>query len=174
MATSILILGATSDIARAIAHQHAQRGDQLILAGRNLEELQKDQQDLKVRYSVEAEVRVFEATDYANHGAFADQLTALPDRVYCVFGLLTDQETAQSDWDRAAQMLAVNYNGAVSILERFALKMEERGSGCLVGVSSVAGERGRASNYFYGSAKAALRRTYRVCAIASARKVCTF
>jgi decaprenylphospho-beta-D-erythro-pentofuranosid-2-ulose 2-reductase len=71
-----------------------------------------------------------------------------------VFGYLGDQQQAQEDWEEAAKILQVNYTGAVSILNHLTEEMVARGKGCIVGVSSVAGDRGRSSNYFYGSAKA--------------------
>ncbi|MEL7340469.1 MAG: SDR family oxidoreductase, partial [Bacteroidota bacterium] len=154
MAKRILILGATSDIARAIAHQHAQAGDQLILAGRNAAELQKDAQDLQIRYQAEVAVMPFEATAYDQHEAFCADLRSTPDWVYLVFGYMTEQEEVQVEWQKARQTLAVNYVGAVSILDRLANQMEAAGQGTIIGISSVAGERGRASNYHYGSAKA--------------------
>ncbi|MEL6651865.1 MAG: SDR family oxidoreductase [Bacteroidota bacterium] len=154
MAKRILILGATSDIARAIAHQHAQLGDQLILAGRNLEELQKDAQDLQIRYQAKVEVLPFDATAYDQHASVGADLRSTPDWVYLVFGYMTEQEEVQADWEKAYQTMAVNYVGAVSILDRLANQMEAAGQGTIIGISSVAGERGRASNYHYGSAKA--------------------
>lgn len=154
MAKRILILGATSDIARAIAHQHAQSGDHLILAGRKLDELQKDAQDLRIRYQAEVEVLHFDATVYDQHAAFGADLRSTPDWVYLVFGYMAEQEEVQTDWEKAYQTMAVNYMGAVSILDRLANQMEAAGQGTIIGISSVAGERGRASNYHYGSAKA--------------------
>lgn len=153
---NILILGATSDIARAIAHQHAAEGANLILAGRNLVELEKDAQDMRIRYEVKVEVASFDAQAYETHADFWGGLSTQPDWVYLVFGYLGEQERAQQNWSEAEQTLAVNYVGAVSILERVAETFEQRGSGKIIGISSVAGDRGRASNYLYGSAKAGL------------------
>ncbi|MFK7924986.1 MAG: SDR family oxidoreductase, partial [Bacteroidia bacterium] len=153
---NILILGATSDIARAIAHQHATEGASLVLAGRNLAELEKDAQDMRIRYEVKVEVASFDAQAYETHADFWGSLATPPDWVYLVFGYLGEQERAQQDWNEAQQTLAVNYVGAVSILERVAETFEQRGSGKIIGISSVAGDRGRASNYLYGSAKAGL------------------
>jgi decaprenylphospho-beta-D-erythro-pentofuranosid-2-ulose 2-reductase len=154
MSAQILILGATSDIARAIAHIHARAGDKLVLAGRNLTELEKDAEDLRIRYQAQASAQVFDAIDYDSHAGFYQNLDPQPDRVYCVFGLLLDQEKAQQNWEEAHRMMEVNYLGAISILEQAARSMEAAGAGTIVGISSVAGDRGRASNYFYGSAKA--------------------
>ncbi len=156
MAEKVLILGATSDIARAIAHQHAQAGSTLVLAGRNTAELEKDAQDIRLRYQAEVEVAAFDAQAYDSHADFWQAISPQADWVYLVFGYMGEQERVQQNWAEAEQTLAVNYVGAVSILERVAQSFEERGSGTIVGISSVAGDRGRASNYLYGSAKAGL------------------
>ena len=77
-----------------------------------------------------------------------------PDIVFCVFGYMSDQEEARQNREEARKMMMVNYVGAVSVMEVIAGEMQKEGKGCIVGISSVAGDRGRASNYFYGSAKA--------------------
>jgi short-subunit dehydrogenase len=72
----------------------------------------------------------------------------------CIFGYLGDQQLAESDWTECIRILQTNYTGAVSILNLIANEYASKGSGLIAGISSVAGERGRQSNYFYGSAKA--------------------
>ena len=148
------LTGANSDIARAIAHRYAKAGWNLYLAARNAERLAADVQDLKLRYGVEAQPLEFDATQYNQHLTFMRLLEPKPDLVFCVFGYLGEQADAQNSWEEAQQILDVNFTGAVSIMSRLAEEMIARGNGTLVGISSVAGERGRASNYFYGSAKA--------------------
>lgn len=154
MSKTILILGANSDIARAIAHQYAQEGNRLLLAARNSKRLEADVSDLSIRYNGEAEILEFDALAYAQHQAFYNQLSSKPDIVFCVFGYLGKQEDAQMDWPQAKEIMETNYLGAASILHHVANEMESRGEGCIVGISSVAGDRGRASNYLYGSSKA--------------------
>jgi short-subunit dehydrogenase len=149
-----LILGANSDIARAIAHRYAKEGYHLQLAARKSERLEADVNDLQIRYGISAQALEFEARDYASHPAFYQGLSPKPGLVFCVFGYLGDQETAQTDWNMAAEILETNFNGAVSILHQAGNEMEKLGRGTIVGISSVAGDRGRASNYYYGSAKA--------------------
>ncbi|MEO0473682.1 MAG: SDR family oxidoreductase [Bacteroidota bacterium] len=154
MSTStILILGARSDMARGIAQIHAKRGDLLLLAGRNQTELNKDAEDLRIRYGNEVRVHLFDALDTDSHITFSESLPQI-DRVYCAFGYLGDQESAQVDHKEMLRIVRTNYDGAVSVLDPLASRMEKAGKGNIVGISSVAGERGRASNYFYGSAKA--------------------
>lgn len=151
---TVLILGAKSDIARALAHHYAQAGHPLVLAARRAERLEAEASDLQIRHGATVQAREFDAADYGSHAAFVEGLDSLPEIVIVVFGLLTDQEEADADWKKAQTMLEVNFLGAASILHPIANAMEARGSGTIVGISSVAGDRGRASNYHYGSAKA--------------------
>jgi decaprenylphospho-beta-D-erythro-pentofuranosid-2-ulose 2-reductase len=150
----VLILGAKSDLARALAREYAQAGYPLYLAGRKAQQLEADCSDLRIRYGAEATALEFDAADYAGHAAFYAALNPKPELVFCVFGLMTDQEEAEQDWHKARAMLEVNYLGAASILHPIANDFAAQGHGTIVGISSVAGERGRGSNYFYGSAKA--------------------
>ncbi|MEO1416610.1 MAG: SDR family oxidoreductase [Bacteroidota bacterium] len=150
----VLILGATSDIAQAIAHLHAAKGDHLILAGRKEELLKPIQSDLCIRYKATVDIQSFDARLIDQHQSFYHTLSPKPDLVYCVFGNLFDQKEAEQNWGVAVQMLEVNFLGATSILHHVAKDFEQRKRGTIVGISSVAGDRGRGSNYYYGSAKA--------------------
>jgi len=150
----ILILGAKSDIARAVAHEYAKNGYSLYLAGRNTAELAADASDLHIRYKVKAIPLHFDALDYEAHSDFYAQINPKPEVVACVFGLMFSQEKAQKEAKLAKLMMETNYVGAVSILECVANDMEIRKNGTIIGISSVAGDRGRATNYLYGSAKA--------------------
>lgn len=154
MAKHALILGATSDIGLALARKLGNEGYHLILAGRNLEKLQVLQADVQIRQRVPVAITYFDALDVKSHSGFYNALPEKPDVVVCVFGLLGDQSRAQNSWDECEEILMSNYVGAVSVLNIVANDMEQRRNGCIVGISSVAGERGRQSNYFYGSAKA--------------------
>lgn len=150
----VLILGATSDIAKALAYEYAKYGYGLTLAARNPERLAALKSDLHIRYDVPVELVAFEALDYPGHTDFYNQLETRPDVVICAFGYLGRQEMAQTDWAETAQIIHTNYTGAVSILNVIAADFERRRSGTIIGLSSVAGNRGRQSNYLYGSAKA--------------------
>ncbi|HEU5146779.1 MAG TPA: SDR family oxidoreductase [Chryseosolibacter sp.] len=154
MEENVLILGATSDMAVAIARQLALEGYSITLAARNTERLQALEGDLRVRYKVTVSSVRFDALDFASHQSFYDALSEKPDIVICVFGLLGDQRIAQQDWQQAQLIIDSNYTGAASILNVIANDFERRKKGVIVGISSVAGDRGRQSNYFYGSAKA--------------------
>jgi short-subunit dehydrogenase len=154
MSKHVLVLGATSDMAVAIARKFGFHGYTLTLAARNLERLQAIQSDIQIRQSARVDIVYFDAIDIATHQTFYDRLPMKPDIVFCVFGLLGDQVKAQSDWNSCEEILLSNYIGAVSILNIIANDFELKKSGVIVGISSVAGERGRQSNYLYGSAKA--------------------
>lgn len=151
---SVLILGAASDIGRALARRYAEAGCPLVLAARTPERLEADAADLRIRWGVEVRTAAFDALDTAGHAAFLDGLGGLPDTVVCVVGLLGRQEDSQRDAAAARLVLDSNLTGPALLLGEVANRMEARGSGTIVGISSVAGERGRAGNYLYGAAKA--------------------
>ena len=156
----IVILGATSAIARAAAVELGQRGYDLILASRDAEENQILASDVQVRTGARVAAFPFEAEDMSSHAAFFGRcrdhfVDGLAGVVLC-FGYLEDQQATQQDFAIARRTIDVNYTGAVSILELFAGHFEERRKGFICAVSSVAGDRGRQSNYLYGSAKAGL------------------
>ncbi|UYQ95063.1 SDR family oxidoreductase [Chitinophaga horti] len=151
---TVLILGAGSDMAVAIARKFATEKYDIQLAGRNASVMTALQNDLAIRYGVKTEALTFDALDFASHGAFYNNLAVKPDITICVFGYLGDQEKGQADWNEAARILHTNYTGAVSILNVVAEDYAAKKQGLIVGISSVAGERGRQSNYLYGSAKA--------------------
>jgi decaprenylphospho-beta-D-erythro-pentofuranosid-2-ulose 2-reductase len=152
---SVLILGAASDMAVAIARKFASDKYDVIVAGRDLEFLNTLQSDLSIRYNVKSAAIKFDALDYRSHESFYQNLPFKPDVTICVFGYLGDQEKAMKKWDETSKIIATNYTGAVSVLNIVANDYEEKKKGIIVGISSVAGERGRQSNFIYGSAKAA-------------------
>jgi short-subunit dehydrogenase len=151
----VLILGGNSDIGLAAAHIFAEKeGARITLASRGLEALEKSATDIALRYQVKAHALAFDAMDTASHKAFYEGLPEAPDVVVAAFGYLGKQENAEKDFAEAHKIISTNYNGAVSILEIAAADMERKGRGSILGIASVAGLRGRKSNYFYGSAKA--------------------
>lgn len=152
----VLILGATSAIATAVAREFARSGADITLAARNHAALKELAADLQVRYGVAVHTRAFDALDMDAHPAFVDDLPQLPDVAVVAFGAMADQQQAQQDQPTARKIIDTNFTGAASILEALASPMQRRGSGGIIGISSVAGLRGRASNYAYGSAKAGL------------------
>lgn len=155
MSKYCLVLGAKSDMARAIAHVWAQDGFGLYLAGRRAAtEIEPDARDIAIRHGVAAKAVEFDALAYDTHAAFYAALDPKPEVVICVLGYMPDQKASEQDLSQARRVMETNYIGCAHILGIVANDMEARKVGGIIGVSSVAGERGRASNYFYGSAKA--------------------
>lgn len=152
--TWLLVLGANSDIAVAVSRRFAKEGWNIYLASRDMGNLAKEAADLRLRYGVEAQELFFDATVYQSHTTFFSSLDPKPVGVIVAFGFLGDQSTAQKEFTVAREIVESNYLGAVSILEVIAQDFEKRSNGFIAGISSVAGDRGRASNYIYGSAKA--------------------
>lgn len=141
-------------MAIAIARKFASNGYNIQLAARNTAPLQALQSDIGIRYNVQCTTHSFDALNYTSHKTFVEQLNPKPDVTICVFGYLGEAMKARTDWQEAERILHTNYTGAVSILDRIADYYSAQKQGTIVGISSVAGERGRQSNYHYGSAKA--------------------
>lgn len=150
----VLILGARSDIGKAAARAFAELGHPIQLAARRAETLDADRSDIALRHDVDVTLHEFDALDQTSHSAFVDQLPELPEIAICAVGLMDEQSENERDLDAATRVMRSNYEGPANIFAHLANRFEDRGHGTLVGVSSVAGERGRAANYVYGSAKA--------------------
>ena len=154
---NLLVLGANSEIGLSIAHIFArEKGADITLASRNLEGLESKAQDIALRYQVQAKAVYFDALDYDSHHNFYQELEEKPDGVVLAFGYLGNQVQAEKDFVEARKIIETNFLAAVSILEIIASDFSSKGRGIIIGISSVAGERGRQSNYIYGSAKGGL------------------
>jgi len=151
---TVLILGATSDIGYAVAKKYASEKYAVQLAGRNPEALKPLQSDLTIRYAIDCSIYRFDADDIQSHASFYDQLSPKPDICVCAVGYMNDNDTVIADTNETIRTINANYTGPVSILNIIAADFAKRGSGAIAGISSVAGLRGRQSNYIYGSAKA--------------------
>jgi len=151
----VLIIGAKSDIAKEIARVYAKNGYNLFLAARESASLEDLKQDIEVRSGVDVKLKEFDVTAYDTHENFYTSLEEKPLGVIVVSGYMAEQKSAQKEWDETLNTINVNYTGAVSILNIIANDFEKHRRGFIVGVSSVAGDRGRKANYIYGSAKAA-------------------
>jgi short-subunit dehydrogenase len=157
MIQHILIVGATSDIAIAIAKKYSQYDVMISLAARDMSRLDPLVADLQVRTARPVRRLEFDVLDAAHCANLVDRLDILPDVVVCCVGYLGDQESAQSNSEEAQRIIDINFTQVVFLLEAFAEPFKQRASGTLVAISSVAGDRGRASNYYYGAAKAGLQ-----------------
>ena len=153
---TLLVLGASSDIANATARRYASDGYDLILAGRDLEELARTASDIQIRLNVRAWAVHFDARAFSTHESFYESLPAKPDGVLCAIGYLGNQSAAESDLSETQKVIETNFTGCVTILNIVANDFERREAGFMIVLSSVAGDRGRRSNYLYGSSKAGL------------------
>jgi decaprenylphospho-beta-D-erythro-pentofuranosid-2-ulose 2-reductase len=153
-ASSVLIVGGGSDIGRAIAIAYAKARRPLFLTARQPERLERDAADLRLRYGAAVTLLDFDLLDTAAHRNLIARLPSLPGTVICVAGLLGNQADAADDPEQAELIMRTNYLAPALFLGEIANRMERRGGGTIIGISSVAGDRGRATNYLYGSAKA--------------------
>ena len=155
----ILVLGATSGIAEATCRIWATQGASLFLVARNAEKLAAVAADLKVRGASYVDTAVADLDDTDKHPALlahaVNSLTGM-DIAYLAHGILGDQAEAEQDFNAAAQILYTNLMAPVSLLTWLANFCVQRHSGVIAVISSVAGDRGRKSNYVYGSSKAGL------------------
>jgi len=152
----IVIVGATSAIATHVARRFAERHAHLVLVARNEEHLRAVAEDLKVRGASAVDLYVADLRMKAAHQDLVDRSVTILgtiDAVLIAHGVLPDQDECDEDVDKAIDTLMTNALSAVSIMQRFALVMKKQGRGVLAVISSVAGERGRPSNYTYGAAK---------------------
>jgi short-subunit dehydrogenase len=142
-----------------MAAELAAQGAHLHLMARDPVEVSRVQSDLRIRYGVPVSVGVFDALQPATHGESVNEaVTALGgiDLAVVAVGDLGDQRAAEADFAQAQRIIESNYTGLVSVLGHLANHLETQRHGAIVVITSVAADRGRRSNYFYGSAKAGL------------------
>lgn len=152
----ILIIGATSAIAEASARQWAARGVALFLVGRNAARLETIAADLRVRGAASVGCFVMDATEHTAHPAMlAAVTTALGgiDVALIAHGTLPDQKACESSVELSLREIDSNGISVIALATRLANQFEAQGSGTLAVIASVAGDRGRQSNYVYGAAK---------------------
>jgi short-subunit dehydrogenase len=150
----LLIVGAKSDIAKAVATTYAKNGFNIMLSGRKIDETERFANDLRIRYGIEVFLTELDLSDTASHENFYNALEPKPDGVVIAAGYMVDQEVAQNSLDETLNIINVNFTGAVSLLNIIANDFERKKEGFIIGISSVAGDRGRKANYIYGAAKA--------------------
>jgi decaprenylphospho-beta-D-erythro-pentofuranosid-2-ulose 2-reductase len=151
---SILVIGGSSDIGHATALRYAQEGWRVILAARNVAAARRNADDIATRTGIVPAIQALDVLHTDGLTDFVASLPVLPDTVVCVVGELGDQSRAETDMALATKIIRTNFEAPSLLLGLFAERFQARGSGTVVGVSSVAGDRGRGSNYFYGAAKA--------------------
>jgi decaprenylphospho-beta-D-erythro-pentofuranosid-2-ulose 2-reductase len=152
----ILIVGATSAIAEATARLYAADGERLFLSGRDAQKLAAIAADLRIRGAAQVDTFVLDSNDSARHGELIDsaheQLGGL-DIALIAYGSLPDQSACEASFELTRQALETNFISVLSLLSHLANTMQAQGHGVIAAISSVAGDRGRQSNYIYGAAK---------------------
>ncbi|MBU2937096.1 MULTISPECIES: SDR family NAD(P)-dependent oxidoreductase [Pacificibacter] len=151
-----IILGATSSMARAFARDVSARGATVLVCGRDMDDLISTAQDCLARGAKTAEPCAFDARDTSSFAPIIDRATAEDGVINCaVFvGSMPTQNTIDAEPDLINGTVQDNFTGPATFLQMLAPELESRGNGTVVGVGSVAGDRGRIGNYVYGSAKA--------------------
>lgn len=155
----IMVIGATSAIAHATTKLFASDGDRLFLVARDIKKLDAVADDLKVRGADQVEVCVLDMLMYDQHLNIIRQAeTSLGglDMVLIAHGTLPDQKACEESFDLARKEFEVNCMSTISMLTHLANYFEQKKSGTIAVISSVAGDRGRQSNYIYGTTKAAV------------------
>jgi short-subunit dehydrogenase len=157
---TVLIIGANAGIGRALAAEFASHGYGLILAGRDLDELRAVATDLGIRNKAQARAEKVDVADFDElESSIAKCVAAggdgLEGTVLCA-GYLGDAEAAKTDLREARRIFDTNFTGSALALDVLANHFEQKGKGFLCALSSVAGDRGRQSNYLYGAAKGGL------------------
>ena len=154
---NVLIIGATSAIAGATARLYAQRAARLFLLARDPQRLQRMSADLTVRGATSVDSACLDLRCHDQHRAAIEAAAASLgsiDIVLLCYGVLPDQEQAENDFNATREALEVNGLSVISLLIVLATSMQQQQQGKIAVVTSVAGERGRQSNFVYGAAKA--------------------
>ena len=154
-----LVLGGGSTIGRAFAQRAAAAGAAVLLAGRDVAELERSAADLRLRHGVPATSVLFDALDLEAHRGFARACATLAQgrlHLLLAFGVMPAQAECEADPLLAQRMVETNLTGAASVLTALAPVLRGQGGGTVVALGSVAGQRGRPRNHLYGATKAAL------------------
>jgi short-subunit dehydrogenase len=155
----ILIIGAGSAIAQAAAKIYAEQGARLFLVARDAARLDAIADDLRVRGALQTDTLAADLLEHDRHPEIIEAaMDALPDLdiVLVAHGVLPDQSACEASAVESLEMIDVNFVSIVSLLTPLVNWFEERGRGSIAVISSVAGDRGRQSNYVYGAAKSGL------------------
>ena len=156
---SILILGATSEIARAAVEAVARPEDTLLLAARDENDLEFIASHFRVTLQCECHTLRFDAAQPATHELFANatiKLLGTPEIVLLATGYLGNHDRDQDNISKIIHISASNFWGVMSGIARIIPLMEQNKKGVIIVLSSVAGDRGRRSNYLYGASKSAI------------------
>ncbi|EKD26728.1 MAG: short-chain dehydrogenase/reductase SDR [uncultured bacterium] len=156
---TILIIGAYSGIAVEFAKEAIQKGYSLILSGRDMDKLEISASDISIRTKTEKpSIIYFDALKTETHNNFIKEVLAISELhgVFIASGVMYDQSDCEKNFDLCKSTIESNYLGLVSIINLLADYFETKKNGFISCITSIAGDRGRLSNYIYGSSKAAL------------------
>lgn len=159
MNQNILIIGATSGIAEAVARLYAEQGAALFLVARNKDKLQAVATDLAARGAKDVQIFTMDVNDSDLIPKMVDaawQAFGAIDVALVAHGTLPDQLRTETDIPYTVSEFRTNAESAIACLAGLAQRFEPQGKGVIAVIGSVAGDRGRASNYLYGAAKAAI------------------
>jgi decaprenylphospho-beta-D-erythro-pentofuranosid-2-ulose 2-reductase len=157
--SGVLVLGATSSIAIATMRRLAPQNTHFMLVARNSDRLTAIAQDLVTRGALAVDTWVMDLDDTTGHSemlAAAAQRLGRIDLALIAHGVLGDQHAAETDFEKAAAILHTNFISTVSLLTWLGNYLQAQRGGTIAVISSVAGDRGRKSNYVYGASKGAL------------------
>lgn len=149
----LLLIGANSDIGFAIAEKFYNHGFNLILAARDVTHVKTRAEGLDQK---RISFIVLDTHEYGSILSAFNSLTRIPDVIVNAIGYLGDQALAQSNWEEAYKILSINLTDQIAILNTASEILIRQKKGCIICISSMAGERGRQSNFIYGAAKAGL------------------
>lgn len=151
---TVLILGANSDVAKQCIKLYIDKNFSVIASSRNLEALQNFVEENHLDIA-KIEIKYFDATDFASHQKFYDELSVKPNIVVYSAGFLVENQEALKNFEGTFEMMKTNYVGAVSILNIITMDESNNNLERIIGLSSLSGVRGRKSNFVYGSTKSA-------------------
>ena len=151
----LLVIGAASDIAMSVSKIFGANNYDLTLALRNPIDLKDFADELREDFNINVRLVTLDIINFSSHAEIAEDLGNF-DGIFCSIGYLGDQMKAEKDFQEVELIINSNFLGIVSMMNQLVNILEKKRKGFLIVISSVAGDRGRPSNYFYGSAKAAL------------------
>jgi hypothetical protein len=151
----VLIIGAKSELGMELASLYAKNNYNLYLAGRSIEKIRPQSEILEKQNNNKVTLCELDVADINSHKDFYNSLKIKPIGIVYVAGYYPDQNEALLNWKETSNTIDINYVGALSLLNLAVVEFQESQKGFIVGITSVAGLRGRGKNYIYGSTKAA-------------------
>ena len=152
----VLIIGAKNELGLELASLYAKNNYNIYLAGRSINDLKVESNNIEEKYKVKSVLCELDVTDFSSHQKFYESLKIKPTGVIYLAGYYPDLILSTSIWSECLKTIEVNYLGCVSMLNIVANQFINDRRGFITAISSVSGIRGRAKNYIYGSSKAGL------------------